>query len=43
MTLRVLKMVDTIEKNVDSGYTFFDIFLNTDQIGMGSEADTLEK
>ena len=37
-------MVDTIiKKIIDSGNNFFDIFVNTDQIGMGFEADTLEK
>ena len=36
-------MVSTIEKNVDSVNTFFDIFVNTDQIDMGFEADTPEK
>ena len=36
-------MGDTIEKAVDSGKTFFDISVNTDQIGMRFEADTPEK
>ena len=36
-------MADTIGNSVDSGKTFFDISVNTDQIGMGIEADTPEK
>ena len=36
-------MVNAIETPVDSGNTFFDIFLNTDQIGMVFEADTPKK
>ena len=35
-------MADTIEKPVDSGKTFFDISINTDQIGIGFEANTPE-
>ena len=35
-------MADTIEKPVDSGKTFFDMFINTDQICMGFKADTPE-
>ena len=33
-------MTDTIEKNIDSGKTFFDISVCTGQICMGFEADT---
>ena len=36
-------MADTIEKNVDSGKTFFDISINTGQICLGFEIDTMEK
>ena len=36
-------MADTIEKPFDSGKTFFDISVNTGQICMGFEANTLEK
>ena len=36
-------MADTIEKNIDSGKTFFDISVNTGQICIGFEADTLKK
>ena len=36
-------MADTIENPFDSGKTYFDISVNTDQIGMGFEADTPEK
>ena len=36
-------MADTIEKPFDSGKTFFDISVNTGQICMGFDADTLEK
>ena len=34
-------MADTIEKYVNSGKTLFDISINTGQICMGFEADTL--
>ena len=37
---RVLKMADTIEKKPSIQILFFDISVNTDQIGMGFEADT---
>ena len=36
-------MAHNIENLADSGRTFFDISLNTDQIGIGFEADTHEK
>ena len=36
-------MADTNENPIDSGKTFFDISVNTDQIGMGYEADIPEK
>ena len=36
-------MVDACQNPLDSGKTFFDISLNTDQISMGFEADTQEK
>ena len=36
-------MADTVEKKIDSGNTFFDIFVHTDQIGMEFKADTPEK
>ena len=39
---RDLKTADTIEKNVDSGNTFFDSSVNTGQICKGFEADTPE-
>ena len=32
-----------LKKPVDSGKTFFDIYISTGQIGMGFEADTIEK
>ena len=32
-----------MSKPLESGKTFFDISVNTDQIGMGFEADTPEK
>ena len=35
-------MADSNEKNIHSGKTFFDIPVNTGQICMGFEADTLE-
>ena len=34
---------DTIEKIINSGKSFVDISINTGQICMGFEADTLEK
>ena len=36
-------MADTIENPIDSGITFFDISVNTDQICMRFEADILEQ
>ena len=33
-------MEDTCQNPIDSGKTFFDIFVNTDHIVMGFEADT---
>ena len=40
---RGLKMADTCQNPVNSGKTFCDISVNTDQIGMGFEADTSKK
>ena len=39
---RGLKNGGFLSKPLDSGKTFFDSSVNTDQIGMGFEADTLE-
>ena len=39
----LLKNGGFVSKPLDSGKTFFDISLNTDQIGMGFEADTAGK
>ena len=36
-------MADITETPIDSGQTFFDFSVNTDQIGMGFEADSPEK
>ena len=36
-------MADTIENPVNSEKTFFDMFVNTGQIGIGFEADTPKK
>ena len=37
---RILKNGGFLSKSLYSGKTFFDISVNTDQIGMGFEADT---
>ena len=37
---RILKNGGFLSKPLDSGKTFFDIYVNTDQIGMGFETDT---
>ena len=39
----MIKDVKFLSKPLDSGNTFFDSSINTDQIGMGLEADTLGK
>ena len=36
-------MADTFQKLGNSGKTFFEVSINTGQICMGFEADTLEK
>ena len=40
---RILKNGGFLSQPHNSGKTFFDISVNTDQIGIGFEADTLEK
>ena len=40
---RILKNGGFLSKLLDSGKTFFDISVNTDQIGVAFEADTPEK
>ena len=40
---RILKTGRFLSKSHDSGKTFFDISVSTNQIGMGFEADTAEK
>ena len=40
---RGYKLTDTCQKNLDSDNTFFDIFIQTDQIDMGFEANTTVK
>ena len=36
-------MADTCQNPIESGKTFFDISVNTYQIAVGSEADSLDK
>ena len=40
---RILKYGGFFSKPLDSGKTYFDISVNTDQIALGFEADTPEK
>ena len=43
LDLKILKNGGFLSKPLDSGKTFFDISVSTDQIGMGFEADSPEK